>query len=427
MLYYNNNNLIKFLILFALSFSVSAMTDKEIEELFNQAIEESESGDLGKAIALYENILSNRPELSRVRLELALANFRALNYATAKGIAEETLADPEIPENVKITVREFLEEVNAQSKPHSFSGFVSAGLLYDDNPNSGVANSIIDLGGGNVLTLTNATPDESVGLRVFGGVSHRYLFPETFKLADTPVATSWQSTASIYRDQYLEDGSGEITLSVLTARTGPTFLASRKWAARLPVEYNYIHYATDALAWYLSVNPGVSLFLGSTTVLSIDAEVEKREYFAATNNDRDSDYYSVEFNLGHQFTEINARPSLNVGAKVFKENARTARRSNDGWEVSAGASFNPYENVTGYANYSLESSKYDGVEPVFGNARDEMLTSWSLGVNYAFTDQGLLNNSVANLSVNKTSNNSNVPTFAYERNQVVFNLSKSFE
>lgn len=401
------------------------MTDKEIEELFNNAIEESESGDLGKAISLYESILSNRPELARVRLELALANFRALNYAAARSIANDTLADPEVPDGVKVTVRAFLEELESQSKPNDFSAFVSAGWIYDDNPASGPSSSIVNINGQNII-LTGATPEGMSGIRIFGGVSHRYLFQETFNVNNTPISASWESSATAFRDQYLEDGGAAVTLSVLTARTGPSFLAARKWAASIPIEYNYIYYAQDPLAWYVGVNPSVSLFLGGSTVLSFDTEVEKRDYFAQSNDDLDSKYYAFGMSLGHTF-DVNASPSVNVGARVFKENARTNRRSNEGWELSAGLSFNYTENTTGYMNYSIEGTKYQDVEAVFNIARDETLTSWAMGVNYLFQTQGLLNESLANISWSRTSNNSSVSTFTYDRNQVVLNLSKSFD
>ena len=112
---------------------VWAMTDAEIEAQFTAALEESDTGNLAEAIAIFESILSERPTMNRVRMELALANFRALNYAVASSLAERVLKDPSTPEPVRVTIRAFLSEIEGESRRHQFTPYFSVGWFEDDN------------------------------------------------------------------------------------------------------------------------------------------------------------------------------------------------------------------------------------------------------------------------------------------------------
>ena len=94
-----NTNLLRLLlasVLFCFTLPVQALTDKEIDALFNEGLEILEGDDPAQAIAIFEGILRDQPDLNRVRLELALANLRAFNYAEARRQAQLVLNDPSV-------------------------------------------------------------------------------------------------------------------------------------------------------------------------------------------------------------------------------------------------------------------------------------------------------------------------------------------
>lgn len=401
-----------------------AMTDEEIDVLFNEALEQSETGDLAKSIAIFETILSERPSLNRVKMELALSNFRALNYAAAKHQAEEVLNTPGTPEPVKETIRAFLAEIEKQSKTHLFTPYISLGYIYDSNINVGPGTDTIDIAGGTLNLGTSGTALSSGGLQINGGVGHRYLFPQSFEFFGTPSALAWQSQASLFRNQYFDDG-GDFHLNVFTARTGPALLAARKWRAAANIETNHISVGNDSVAWYVGLNPSFTWFIRGRTSLTASFQVQDRDFVQTSNNDRDATYLAGGVSLGHQFPG-EVKPSVFVSGRVFDEDARTNRRSNDGYQMTGGFNLKPTSNSNAYINYSYRQRDYGDVEPVFGIARDESEKRLTLGGNYRFKSDNLLDDMVLNVSYTRTGNDSNVPIFTYDRSVMVLSLSRSF-
>jgi len=123
-----NTNLLRLLlasVLFSFTLPVQALTDKEIDALFNEGLEILEGDDPAQAIAIFEGILRDQPDLNRVRLELALANLRALNYAEARRQAQLVLNDPSVPNSVASSVRRFLEVIDKYDKRHVWTPILS--------------------------------------------------------------------------------------------------------------------------------------------------------------------------------------------------------------------------------------------------------------------------------------------------------------
>ena len=424
--YRQGNTSVSLLLLFVLYFiapSLQAMTDAEIEDLFDQALEESESGDLSRAISIYETILDERPDLNRVRLELALANFRALNFVAARQLGERVLADPGTPEAVKRTIRQFLAEVESESQAHLWTPFISLGYIHDDNINVGPGASVIDVGGATFLLDPSATPKSGDGIQVNAGLAHRYLFSDTYDLLGDTAALAWQSQAGLFRNQYI--GDGDFNLNVITFRTGPTLLAARKWRLQLTGEANHIEIGNEHIAWYAGLTPSFTWFFGGRTALTITAQAQDRNFVRTVDDPRDALYLSGGLSLGHTF-KFDWRPTVRVGANIFTENADAARRANEGYAFNAGLNIQPINRTNLYVDYNWRTRNYDGPEPVFAVNRDEIQRRYSAGGNYRLDAGQYLEDLLLNLSWTRTENSSNVSLFTYERDQFVFSVSKSF-
>ena len=413
-----------FLFVFSLGLSSAwAMSDTEIEARFNQALQESETGNLAEAIAIFESILSERPGMDRVRMELALANFRALNYASARSLAEQVLANPATPEPVKGTVRAFLQEVEEQSHTHLWTPYVSLGYIFDTNINVGPGTDTVDVGGATLLLGPASTPQDSGGVQANVGVGHRYLAPRTYQIGGDQAALAWQSQVSLFRNQYI--GEGDFNLNVITARTGPVLLSARQWRLQLNAQADHISIGNDSIAWYAGVTPGFTWFLGGRTALTASFQAQDRDFTRSTLQDRDALYLAGGLSLGHQFDTV-INPSVNLGVQVFTENADSSRRSNEGYSVNAGLNLQPFNNSNLYFNYNRRTRDYDGPEPVFVITRDEIEQRFIVGGNYRLSTDNLLDGLVLNASFTHMENNSNVPIYEYEREVTVFSVSKDF-
>lgn len=404
--------------------SLYAMSDEEIDELFNKGLEESEIGDLGKSIEHFEAILNERPGLNRVKIELALSNFRALNYAVARRLAEEVLNDPGTPESVKVTIRSFLAELEKQSKPHLFTPYLSAGFLYDSNINVGPGTNSIDVAGGTLDFGTAGSNISSGGVQINSGLGHRYLFPKSYELLGTTAALAWESQASLFRNEYFDDDD-DFDLNVITFRTGPALLSARNWRASAKFEANHISVGNDSIAWYLGFNPAITWFINGRTSITTDFLIQDRDFFKSRDKDRDATYLSAAVTIGHNFKGA-AKPSIYAGVRYFDEDADTDRRSNDGYRASVGFNVQPSSKSKAYINYSYRQRDYDDVEPVFGIARDESEKRFSLGANYRFKTGNLMDDVLLSLDYSNTSNDSNVALFSFNRYVTVLSLSRSF-
>lgn len=423
---FKNNNL-KILIISSLaifSTSVIAMTDAEIDKLFDQALEESDNGDVQRAISLFENILNARPDMHRVQLELALANFRALNYASAKQLANEILSKPTTPESVKATIVEFLEQVDQSSRPHDFSASVSVGYIYDDNINVGPNDSTIPVGNGTLTVSGNNQPSEASGIQFIGVVGHRYLIPKTFNIAGSRVAGTWNSQASLFRNNYF-DGTNDFDVTVGTLRTGPVLLAARKWQAQVDLQYDLIAIGDDKLGYYLGLTPSYTRFISNNTAVTGSLQVQTRDFEPGFDDNRDSLYKALGLNLVHRYQHT-LRPTVRLGASFYDEDADNARRSNDGFQISAGLSIEPDDKSLVYANYFYTDVEYEGVEPVFGIARDEEEHRINLGGNYRVETATPLTDFLVNFNYTYTDRKANIALFEYDRSQAVLSLSKNF-
>ena len=88
---------------------------EQVERLFLLGRIEMRLGMPGRAVERFEAILARRPELTRVRLELAEAYFRAGRDDKARFQFDQTLAD-ELPSSVEAAVEGFLRRIDARKR-----------------------------------------------------------------------------------------------------------------------------------------------------------------------------------------------------------------------------------------------------------------------------------------------------------------------
>ena len=383
-------NMSRSVLLLALScaaVNVAALTDAEVDKLFNAALNESQTGDVFEAISTFETILSERPSAGRVRLELALANFRALNYAAAREHAEAVLADPETPDGVRNTVKAFLAGIEGQSK-HLFTPYISLGWIHDDNVNVGPDSSLIDIGVA-VLTLApGSLPKRDDGLQISAGVGHRYLFDNPVNLFGNQAAVAWLSQASLFRNQYFDEE--DFHLNVVSVRTGPSLLVARKWGLQLNGDFNHISIGDKDIAIYAGFNPTLSFFVGEQATLSLSGQIQMRDFDRPQDQDRDSEYYEIGGAFGYRL-DTTMPVSLRLGINGYTEDADSARRSNDGWIASFGVNIIPFDNFNVFLNYFHRDRSYDAPEPIFATKRDENEDRYIVGASWRLPITGVLN------------------------------------
>lgn len=393
------------------------------QRVFEQAMAAREEGELEEAIRAFQSILRNQPGLNRARLELAVAYFRALNYAQARAELERVLADPDTPENVKVNVRRYLQRVIALTpKKHQWTPYVSAGLMYDSNVTAGPDSDTFQVGDTTITLGPGAVSRSDLAAVVNAGITHRYTSPRSLRVGDTYALALWQSQASLYEAAYQSEH--DFDLGIATLVSGPALVAAGRWRANVNLEMDRIYLGRDWLADYYSLNPSFVWVLPRwRTEIAFDGRLERRNFQRAHDTGRDSGYQAFGMSVGHLFA--GERWSVQAGLTLFRENADQERYSNDGQELFAGVYWRGGARTNAYARASRRDVDFDAAEPAFTRARDEFENRFVLGATHLLSD-GVLRGWTLRGTLSRTERNSNIEAFEYERTQALLALERSF-
>lgn len=395
--------------------TATASTDDQ----FTQGMSAREAGDFEASIKAFQDLLSAEPSLSRVRAELAVSYFKALNFAAAKEQAEQILNDPKTPEPVKINVQKFVDYMAKESQTHVFTPYVNFGYGHDDNINVGPSSNIINIGGAQLVA--GASKQTSNHTMLNAGLAHRYLSPKTFNVFGRTAAFIWQSNASYYQNNY--SSSNPYDLDVLSVSTGPMLAVANRWRAGVDFSLDHILLGHNKLADFYGITPSATWNLNAVTDISANTKYQRREFDNNVAPGRNSDYVSAGVDIIRKLPKQNL--TFQVGANVFNENADVSRFSNDGYQITAGANFKFKDVNNVYTRYSFKNSEFDGVEPIFNQARNEDEKRMTFGYNHRFT-QAKIKDWTMDLSYTHTENDANLAIYQYHRNQYALNFGKQF-
>ena len=175
---------------------------------------------LDEAIATLLAILVDRPELVRVRLELARAFFYKGEDTLARGHFERVLAG-EVPEAVKVNVQRFLVQIRARRR---WTMYVGGALLPDSNIGSGSDEETIYINFAGVELPFDFNPTEEqttsgVGASLWAGGEYQHPLGERLRL---------RTGADLARREYSGSRFDSTNLSV---HAGPRWLVDRRTEA----------------------------------------------------------------------------------------------------------------------------------------------------------------------------------------------------
>ena len=170
-----------------------------------------------EAIAALRAILVDRPELVRVRLELARAFFVKGQDGLAQRHFELVLAG-ELPLPVLINIRRFLDAMRERKR---LTGYFGAAIAPDSNLNFASETEIVYLDtifGRLPFRREGAATERrsGIGLSVWGGGEYQQPFGERLRL---------RVGADVAQRDY---GGGEFDQTFLAAHVGPRWLASQR-------------------------------------------------------------------------------------------------------------------------------------------------------------------------------------------------------
>lgn len=389
------------------------------QAFFDEAMEKRESGKLFDAIELFEIILSHRPNLGRVRLELAVAYHHASQYRAALKEFNIILNNKNTPENVRLTILAYLAQLKKdQQLPdsrHHFSYYVKAGLLHNSNINSTPGKARNELGG---IVFNTLDKISSSGTDIVLAASHRYSKTAPVNIGGAETHYEWQSQVSISNNTY--EKVSDFNLNVISLSTGPALYSPGRWRALANIKIDQIDLGGNRLATFTSFNPVVTFDFGHHRSMLIEASQTSHDYDDIADVGRNGDETMVGAGYTTFFSKLNS--GIDAGVRFNNNDADDKEFAYDSQEIYFGGFIPALDNSSLYLNTYTRKYEYKGPD-MSGLIRDETENHVAIGYNHDFRD-GMLKSWAMNAEFALTKNHSNLDQFDYERALFTINWSK---
>ena len=330
--------------------------EEAIERLFLLGRIDLRQGRPRAAAARFEAILARRPDLTRVRLELAAAYYAAKRDDKARFHFERSMAD-RLPSSVEAEVERFLDRIDSRKR---WSASFSAALAPESNPAKRTREQTVRIGGAPFRLDADSREASGTGVMLSGGASF------------TPALGGGLGgvlAASASTKRYRESAWNDLSLAVEAgaaqafdrARLAGGLRAGRRWLGD-------DGYSRSLGPW---LRGGVRL--SAATRLGLAVEMLRFDH-----DDRpelDGWRWTARPSLVHA---LSSRSSLEAGLDLERAPARRKRHGSRMAGVSLSFTHAFRGGLTVTPGLAVHWRRHDGRDPLFGKVRDDMTIRPSL-------------------------------------------------
>ena len=376
-------------------------------------------GEYGQAVMAYNRALYRNPGNTRVRAELARAYYAEGNLEMARLELQDALKQENIDPALQTRMSGFLAEIDSARQKWRWSGHAGLSVFYDDNVNAGPEDSIISIAPvvffgsitiDELLLDPEALSQESMGasLRADLSVSRDIGQPQ-----------GWDFSSTLFFQQdFLESDYDDLAVGFAYADAGFRHFGQRSLLS-LPLKVDHTTQGNDDLTSRFRINPNYLRAYGARNEYRLRSSFnyELREW-DGLRAARDADY----FEWGELFQRLfgGGKHVLDVGARLFYEDAETDIFSRYGYILSAGVSVESLWQLQVYANYNFTGSDYDEASDLEITAREDERHEFLAGIRKRFGQHW-----TTDLKHRFVDNQSSFEIYDYDRN--VTSLSASYE
>ena len=358
--------------------------------------------DWPAAIARFRAMLARNPDLPRVRLDLALAYFRAGRDRRAAYHFRLALGDKDLPPAARANALAFLDRIRRR-KAWSVSGSLS--LAPDTNINAATSAREVPLFGLPATLSDDARRTSGVGLNVGVRGGYEWRLSESLKFG---------TAVSLHTKTYEAD---EYNQQFLNLQAGPRLLF-RKFDLRPELAARARWIGSDTYSRALGLQLSSNWLISPTWRLSVAIGAERITYETFLG---DGDMYFGQLGVAHAL----GRATVLRADTVFRQEA--LERDAYSWReyvvgVSATRELPWGFVVSGGPSYGRR--KYDAPLQVFGpNAReDDTLTGWLRLSNRYIEWRGFM----PEITIRYEHRDSNLSLYDYSRTAGEFGVVASF-
>jgi tetratricopeptide (TPR) repeat protein len=379
-----------------------AKTPSDIEANFLMAQIDDAQDKLPDAVERYRKILTDHPDLVRVRLELARALFLLKEDDTAEYHFRLALAS-DLPPEVKRNIQIFLDAMRAR---RNWNFTANAALAPNTNINAGPSTSQVNILG-LPFTLSNTAKQQSgTGVVFTAAGEYDVHLTDTIKLRDG---------ASFYRAEYPGKSFDDLMTEFYA---GPQWLWQSSDLSLLGV-FDRRWFANDP--YNVGYGPRVQYDWNVTQRLRLESQVEylQRDYRAATSF---LNGYMTDLNTSAIYS-LTPTSYARVIAGVGYEHTQADFFANKFYRLGVGYHDELPWGISVEDQPEVWTLRYEGVEPLFGVTRDDLLVRNTLSV---YKRDWHLWGFSPTFTYVFSHNSSNIPLFSYTQHQFQIGVTKQF-
>ncbi len=360
-------------------------------------------GDWGRAATHYRDILASKPELLRVRLELARALYKLKDGDNAKRQFEMVLASKNLPPEVIHNIRNFLSTIYTQKK---WSLSVSLSAAPDTNINTATGSDRITLFGLPFELSDEAKKSSGVGLT--GDVRAGYRF-------DIGKGKAIDVGANIRHTEYLNSAAFDQTF--VQGQLGPRFYTAKR-EIRLVGTVGYARFG--GREYYKSYGGQISAQRQINDRFKLSGVLSGQQINYKSNSGRNGQVYSLMGQGDYALSRVSAMRAYIGLSKEFtfdQSLENTAYRGGAGYvrELSYGLTVN--------FKGSFSYRPYKGIAVLYGVKRSDR--TYGAGIGFTKRDFTLFGFAPV-VGYDYYRSNSNIEFFTYDRHRVNIGLTHIF-
>jgi len=378
------------------------------QTLFLLAMAAKAQGDWPAVKTHLTELLARDPAAPRVKLELAEAHYRTGEPIRARQLLNEVKASnppPKVGENIDA----FLAFIQSGT-PSLFSGWVSAGRLYDTNANQGPNIDTVLMYNLPFTLNKDAKGNADWATILRAGGNFNYAVND--KLALT-------AGVSVYSTDY--DTLSRFDVLSTSVNAGPSYKLNG-WSFSLPYIFNMVkighsEYEGD---WY-QISNGVAPQFGwqVNPRVSVQGSLAWQDKRYRNNSQRNGKALTFSPSIRYG---IDPRSYATLGGYAGKESSGIKTSANDSHGVSLGYYRAINQNWNVYVSPSWSQTDYDGIEAAYGKGRKDERWDATANLNYTVPNWGVN----VTLSYTYTHNKSSIAMYQYKREQTMLSVAKSF-
>ncbi len=353
------------------------------------------------AAARFEALLARRPDLTRVRLELATAYYAAERDDKARFHFERSMAD-RLPSSVETEVERFLDRIDNRKR---WSASLSLALAPESNPAKRTREETVRIGGAPFRLDEDSREASGTGVMLSGGASFTPAIGEGQRGVLAASGSTKRYRESAWNDLSVAVEAGAARLFDRASLSGG-LRAGRRWLGN-------DGYSRSLGPW-LRGNARLS------AATRLEVSVDMLRFSHDSRPDLDGWRWTARPGLVHA---LSSRTSLEAGLDLERASARMGRHGSRmaGASLSFTHAFRGGLSVT--PGLAVHRRRHEGRDPLFGKVREDTTVRPSLRLLHrALRHRGF----APWIGYSYERNRSSIAIHSYRNHALMIGLSKMF-